>query len=67
VLRAGDHFEAEELRRKRVLRDLLNHLGRVRAQRPEWYVWATEGQPILSEERYEAVRCQRRGGKASSR
>lgn len=45
--------------RQRILREHLAAMERVRAERPEWYVWATEGQPVLSAEQYEAVRAKR--------
>lgn len=55
TLTRGRYTETDESRRRRVLGELLTELRALRSARPEWYVWAVEGQPRLSEDEYAAV------------
>lgn len=47
-------FKARE--RRFTLGLLLEELAEARELRPEWYVWATEGQPTLTREAYARLR-----------
>jgi acyl-CoA reductase-like NAD-dependent aldehyde dehydrogenase len=50
-------FKQEE--RRRTLAALFCLLAQARDERAEWYVWATEGQPRLTDEEYERVKDSR--------
>lgn len=45
--------------RQAILSAHLAAMEKVRAERPEWYVWATEGQPRLTAGEYDAAKAKR--------
>lgn len=45
----------ERHRLAQAYRDFRAHMEAVADARPEWYVWVTEGQPVLTAEQYERV------------
>jgi hypothetical protein len=65
-----DHYSygylREQYRRERALADFQRHMEAVVEARPEWYVWVTEGQPILTGEQYERVLTPRKPKRQSN-
>ena len=49
------NFDREKHRRKQAFREFKRHMEAVVDAQPEWYVWVTQGQPLLSAEQYERV------------
>jgi hypothetical protein len=54
-----EYRDFKQAERQRTLRELLARLWAARANRVEWYTWATEGQPILSPQAYAQVGTRR--------
>jgi hypothetical protein len=56
----SEYQEWMRQQRQQALRLHLAEMERCRRERHEWYVWATEGQPVLSETDYAAVSNRRK-------